>query len=151
MVPKKEPLSRLVLPLSYLLIGKLRGENNGYWLPRWVKLLGRTSGGVRKDGILHPPLPRCCQNSLHRHSMYPVLFHPAPSLPPSPQVLSWTAKVALPYSFSLTVFCRFLSPLVKCIAKCSSRLWTEALAFHTLSEWQCLPHLSPSPNPSSLK
>lgn len=30
MVPKKEPLSRLVLPSSYLLIGKPRGENNGY-------------------------------------------------------------------------------------------------------------------------
>ncbi len=54
MVPKKEPLSWPVLPRSYLLIGKPRGENNWYWLPHWVKLLGRTSGGVRKDSILHP-------------------------------------------------------------------------------------------------
>lgn len=74
MVPKKEPLSRLVLPRSYLLIGKPRGENNRYWLPHWVKLLGRTSGGVRKDDILHPRLPRCCQNNLHCHSTYPSPF-----------------------------------------------------------------------------
>lgn len=138
MVPKKEPLSRLVLPRSYLLIGKPRGENNGYWLPHWVKLLGRTSGGVRKDGILHPPLPRCCQNSLRGHSTYPVPFHPS-SLP-SPDLLSWIAKVALPLLF-LAVLCRFLSVLVKCIAErsSSSRPRTEAPAFHTLPELRCLP------------
>lgn len=85
MVPQKEPLSRLVLPQSYLLIGKPRGENNRYWLPHRVKLQGRMSGGVRKGCILHPLLPRCCQNSFSCH--YPVPFHP-PSLLPHNSLIS---------------------------------------------------------------
>lgn len=146
MVPKKEPLSRLVLPRSYLLIGKPRGENKRYWLPYWVKLLGRTSGGVRKDDILHPRLPCCCQNSLHCHSTCSVPFYPVTA--PLPHLTSF---LDLPKCPPLTVLCRFLSLLVKCIAKRSSRLWTEALAFHTLPELRSPPHLSPSPNLSSLK
>lgn len=91
MVPQKEPLSPLVLPQSYLLIGKARGENNRYWLPHRVKLTGRMSGGVRKDCILHPLLPRCCQNSLSCHCSIP--FYPA-HLTPSSRLLSWIAKEA---------------------------------------------------------
>lgn len=86
MEPKKEPLSWLVLPHSYLLIGKPKGENNWYWLPHWVKLLGRTSGGVRKDSILHPSaalllserLPRPLQTS---NPPFTLLQHPPCRLP----------------------------------------------------------------------
>lgn len=74
MVPQKAPLSWLVLLQSYLFIGKPRGEHNRYWLPHRVKLQGIMSGGVRKEYILHPLLPRCCQNSFSCH--YPIPFHP---------------------------------------------------------------------------
>lgn len=46
-------------------------------------------------------------------------------------------------SFSLTVPCRFLSGLVKCIAEGSSRLCPEALAFHILAALLVQPHLLP--------
>lgn len=104
MVTKKEPLSQLVLLHSYLLIGKQSGGNNRYWLPQWVKLLGRTSGGVRKEGVLRPPLPLCCQNSLYRHSTYPIPFHPCHW--PTPPPLS-----ASPHLAFFLVLPRWLSPL----------------------------------------
>lgn len=110
MVPKKEPLSRLVLPHSYLLIGRQRGENGGYWLPNGVSLSGRASGRVRTAGFLHPLLPRCCQNSIQ-----------------SPFTLSLTSPpflnrqhVCAPFFLSPCFLFRFLSLPVKCIANGSS-------------------------------
>lgn len=102
--------------------------------------MGRTSGGVRKDGILHPWLPRCCQNNpMHIQCPFTLTLPPTTCLTSFLDLPRWL----LAPSFSLTVPCRFLSGLVKCIAEGSSRLCPEALAFHILAALLFQPHLLP--------
>lgn len=104
--------------------------------------------GKKSRHVLSSAAPLLSEKPLRILSLRILILSPhhCPLLTPcitSPPFLNGFPHLAF------TVLCRFLSPLVKCVAEGSSGLCTEALAFHKLPERLCQPHFSPSPCHSS--